>query len=118
MAGFTHHPEQLRRQIEAADAVLFCTPEYAGNLPGSLKNLLDWTVGGGQLYGKPAAWINVAPEGRGQGAADALASVLGSVGELCSLRRNVRDVACLAPRAPDNRDMLTTPRADARHVRR
>jgi NAD(P)H-dependent FMN reductase len=66
----------LRRDIEAADAVLFCTPEYAGNLPGSLKNLLDWTVGGGQ----PAAWINVAPQGRGSGAVDALAGVLGYVG--------------------------------------
>jgi NAD(P)H-dependent FMN reductase len=60
--------------------VLFCTPEYAGTLPGSFKNLLDWTVGGGQLYGKPVAWINVAAQGRGQGAQDALASVLGYVG--------------------------------------
>jgi chromate reductase len=40
--------------IASADAVLFSTPEYAGGLPGSLKNLLDWTVGGGQLYGKPS----------------------------------------------------------------
>ena len=70
----------LREEIAAADAVLFCTPEYAGTLPGSFKNLLDWTVGGGQLYGKPAAWINVAVQGRGQGAQDALASVLGYVG--------------------------------------
>ncbi len=70
----------LRQQIGAADAVLFCTPEYAGSLPGSLKNLLDWTVGGGELYGKPAAWINVAAQGRGTGASDALASVLGYVG--------------------------------------
>ena len=36
----------LRRQIAAANAVLFCTPEYAGALPGTFKNLLDWTVGG------------------------------------------------------------------------
>jgi chromate reductase len=71
---------KLREEITAADAVLFCTPEYAGTLPGSFKNLLDWTVGGGQLYGKPAAWINVAAQGRGQGAQDALASVLGYVG--------------------------------------
>ena len=71
---------ELRREIAAADAVLFCTPEYAGTLPGSFKNLLDWTVGGGQLYGKPVAWINVAAQGRGQGAQDALASVLGYVG--------------------------------------
>lgn len=71
---------QLREEIAAADAVLFCTPEYAGTLPGSFKNLLDWTVGGGQLYGKPASWINVAAQGRGQGAQDTLASVLGYVG--------------------------------------
>ena len=71
---------RLRRQIGAADAVLFCTPEYAGNLPGSFKNLLDWTVGGGEMYGKPVAWLNVAAAGRGTGAADALAGVLGYVG--------------------------------------
>lgn len=71
---------ELRRQIAAADAVLFCTPEYAGSLPGSFKNLLDWTVRGGEMYGKPVAWINVAAEGRGTGAHDALATVLGYVG--------------------------------------
>ena len=45
----------LRAQIAAADAVLFCTPEYAGALPGSFKNLLDWTVGGAEMYGRPVA---------------------------------------------------------------
>ena len=71
---------ELRREIGAADAVLFCTPEYAGTLPGSLKNLLDWTVGGGQLYEKPVAWLNVAAANRGLGAQQTLASVLGYVG--------------------------------------
>jgi chromate reductase, NAD(P)H dehydrogenase (quinone) len=70
----------LRGEIEAADAVLFCTPEYAGTLPGSFKNLLDWTVGGGQLYGKPVAWLNVAAANRGGGAQETLLSVLGYVG--------------------------------------
>jgi chromate reductase, NAD(P)H dehydrogenase (quinone) len=72
--------DQLRRAIAAADAVVFCTPEYAGSLPGSFKNLLDWTVGGGEMYGKPTAWINVAAPGRGAGAQESLASVLGYVG--------------------------------------
>lgn len=71
---------ELRREIAASDAVLFCTPEYAGNLPGSFKNLIDWTVGGGELYRKPVAWINVAVGGRGQAAIDALSGVLGYVG--------------------------------------
>jgi NAD(P)H-dependent FMN reductase len=69
---------RLRQAIAQADAVLFCTPEYAGALPGALKNLLDWTVGGTELTGKPAAWIAVAPDPRrGSGAHQELAVVLG-----------------------------------------
>jgi len=49
---------RLRRQLGEARAVLFSTPEYAGALPGSLKNLLDWSVGGGEMSGKPVGWIN------------------------------------------------------------
>jgi chromate reductase len=78
----TAHPSvvALHEQISNADAVLFCTPEYAGTLPGSFKNLLDWTVGTADLYGKPAAFLNVAALGRGDGAAATLISVLGYVG--------------------------------------
>jgi NADPH-dependent FMN reductase len=60
--------------------VLFCTPEYAGSLPGSLKNLLDWTVRGGELYEKPVAYVGVAADGRGAGAEATLRAVLGYVG--------------------------------------
>ncbi|WP_051027450.1 NADPH-dependent FMN reductase [Nocardia higoensis] len=70
----------LRAELARADAVLFSTPEYAGTLPGALKNLLDWTVGTADLYEKPVAWLCVAPEGRGDGAIATLASVLGYVG--------------------------------------
>ena len=80
----------LRREIAHADAVLFCTPEYAGTLPGTFKNLLDWTVGGGELYGKPVSWINVASPGRGTGADAALATVLGYVGATVMSSRAVR----------------------------
>jgi NAD(P)H-dependent FMN reductase len=80
----------LRAALGAADAVVFCTPEYAGALPGSLKNLLDWTVGTGDLYGRPAAWINVAAPGRGTGALAELASVLRYV------TAEVIDAACVA----------------------
>jgi chromate reductase len=71
---------ELRERIAASDAVLFCVPEYAGTLPGSLKNLLDWTVGGGEMDGKPVGWINVAVGGRGRGAEEHLPIVLGYVG--------------------------------------
>jgi NAD(P)H-dependent FMN reductase len=73
---------ELRARIAAADALLFCTPEYAGTLPGSLKNLLDWTVGGGEIYGKPVGWVNVAVGGRGTGAEEHLAMVLRYVGAI------------------------------------
>jgi NAD(P)H-dependent FMN reductase len=77
------HPEvaRLREAVRAADAILFCTPEYAGALPGVLKNLLEWTIGDdqpGSIYGKPAAWVNVSSSPTG--AADAhesLRKVLG-----------------------------------------
>ena len=38
----------LRSRIRTADAVVLSTPEYAGALPGSFKNLLDWTIGDDQ----------------------------------------------------------------------
>jgi NAD(P)H-dependent FMN reductase len=69
----------LREQLAGADAVLFCTPEYAGTLPGSLKNLLDWTVGNGDLVDKPVAWVNVGGPGRGAGAVATLQTVLSYV---------------------------------------
>ena len=81
---------ELRARIAAADALLFCTPEYAGTLPGSLKNLLDWTVGGGEIYGKPVGWINVAAGGRGTGAEEHLAMVLRYVGAVAVERAGVR----------------------------
>src|SRR6201988_5555842 len=34
--------ETLRRQIAAADALLFVTPEYNYSIPGVLKNAIDW----------------------------------------------------------------------------
>ena len=70
---------RLREAVVAADAVLFSTPEYAGTLPGSFKNLLDWTVGAGVLDGKPVGILNVAAPGRGEGAQATLVTVLGYV---------------------------------------
>ena len=56
----------LRSRIRTADAVVWSTPEYAGALPGSFKNLLDWTIGDdrpGSIYEKPVAWVNVSAHG-------------------------------------------------------
>jgi chromate reductase len=70
---------ELRAEIRKADAVIFSTPEYAGALPGSFKNLLDWSIGDGEIrsiYEKPVAWINASPRGAVH-AHDSLRRVLG-----------------------------------------
>jgi chromate reductase len=51
----------LRGRVERADALLISTPEYAHGLPGSLKNALDWLVGGHEFVGKPVAVLNASP---------------------------------------------------------
>ena len=86
----------MRRAVNAADAILICTPEYAGALPAVLKNLLEWTIGDASTYEKPIAWINVS--GGPTGAADAhesLGKVLGYahadvVSEACARIRVAR----------------------------
>jgi chromate reductase len=89
----------LRGALAAVDALLLSTPEYAGALPGSFKNLLDWTVGGGQTYGMSVAWINVSGAAAPSGGADAhesLRKVLGYTGA------EIAEEACL--RLPLSRD--------------
>ncbi len=71
----------MRTAIHSSDALLFSTPEYAGALPGSFKNLLDWTIGDdvvGSIYEKPVAYINTsaAPNGAAD-AHESLRKVLG-----------------------------------------
>jgi chromate reductase, NAD(P)H dehydrogenase (quinone) len=94
----------LRDAIHDADALLFCTPEYAGALPGAFKNLLDWTVGDADprsISGKPVGWLNVSGPAAPSGGADAhasLAKVLGYVGA------HVVEDACL--RLPLTRDAV------------
>jgi chromate reductase len=96
--------DRLRRAVQDADAVLFCTPEYAGGLPGSFKNLLDWTVGDASprsLHRKPVAWINASSPASPTGARDAhasLATVLRYVGA------DIVEAACV--RIPVTRDMV------------
>ncbi len=50
--------ESFRTALRESDAVIFSTPEYAHGIPGVLKNALDWVVGSGELYQKPAVMCN------------------------------------------------------------
>ncbi len=58
--------QRLRDAVHRADAIMFSTPEYAGAMPGALKNLLEWLIGDDQprsVYEKPVGWINCSPRG-------------------------------------------------------
>jgi chromate reductase, NAD(P)H dehydrogenase (quinone) len=91
----------MRSAIAGADAVLICTPEYAGALPAAMKNVLEWTIGDAGTYGKPVAWINAAGPAAPSGAADAhesLAKVLRYAGA------EIVTAACT--RVPVTRDMV------------
>jgi chromate reductase, NAD(P)H dehydrogenase (quinone) len=72
--------QDLRAAVRGADAILFCTPEYAGALPGSFKNALDWTIGDEHprsIFQKPVAWINASAHSTGAtDAHDSLEKVL------------------------------------------
>ena len=103
--GIAVHPAvaAMRAQVARADAILICTPEYAGALPAAIKNALEWTIGDAGTYGKPVAWINASGAAAPTGAADAhesLAKVLAYAGA-----EIVRD-ACA--RIPISRNMIDT----------
>jgi chromate reductase len=51
----------LRALVAQADALVISSPEYAHGVPGSLKNALDWLVGGVELPGKPVALFDASP---------------------------------------------------------
>ena len=67
----------LRAQVEAADGLLICTPEYVFSLPGSLKNLLEWLVSTTLLTGKPTALITASAAG--EKAHEALQLIVGTL---------------------------------------
>jgi chromate reductase len=74
---------ELRAAIRDASALLFSTPEYAGAMPGALKNLLEWTIGGVEISDKPTGWINPSTNPlRAEKTFTSLATVLGYTGAI------------------------------------
>jgi NAD(P)H-dependent FMN reductase len=72
---------------------MVCTLEYAGALPGALKNLLEWTVGDASTYRKPITWINAAGPAAPTGAADAHASLRTVLGYVYA---DIVEMACVS----------------------
>ncbi|WP_179402834.1 NADPH-dependent FMN reductase [Burkholderia guangdongensis] len=67
-ADFPDVAKRFKQSIEAADALLFVTPEYNRSMPGVLKNALDW---GSRPWGtnswarKPGAVLGTSPGATG-----------------------------------------------------
>lgn len=53
----------FRQQLDCADGVLICTPEYAHGVPGALKNAIDWTISSSQFPHKPTLLITASTGG-------------------------------------------------------
>ncbi len=49
--------QALRAAVAAADAVIFCTPEYVFSVPAILKNAIEWCVASTVFSDKPTAMV-------------------------------------------------------------
>lgn len=76
--------QRLKADVEAADAVLFVTPEYNRSIPGLVKNAIDWGTrpyGKNSWAGKPGSIVGTSPGATGTAVAQShLRSVLVSCG--------------------------------------
>ncbi len=55
---------RLKAEIDAADAILFVTPEHNRSIPAALKNVIDWVgrpYGQSNWPGKPGAIVGTTP---------------------------------------------------------
>ncbi|SHM59201.1 NADPH-dependent FMN reductase [Chryseobacterium polytrichastri] len=59
-------PEEIlnfRKEIETADGVLICTPEYVFSIPSGLKNAIEWCVSTTVFSEKPVGIITASANG-------------------------------------------------------
>ncbi len=62
----TNPPEEVlafRKQIEQADGILICTPEYVFSIPSGLKNAIEWCVSATVFSDKPMGLITASAQG-------------------------------------------------------
>jgi chromate reductase, NAD(P)H dehydrogenase (quinone) len=85
--------QDWRSQISQADAIIFCTPEYAHGVPGVLKNALDWIVSSGEFMHKPTAVISASPSP--DGGEKANASLVQTL-RMMMAEINERSILCIA----------------------
>jgi chromate reductase, NAD(P)H dehydrogenase (quinone) len=55
---------KLRNEIEKADGILICTPEYVFSIPSGLKNAIEWCVSTTVFSEKPIGLITASANGQ------------------------------------------------------
>ena len=55
---------KLRADIESADAVIICTPEYVFSIPSGLKNAIEWCISTTVFSDKPTGIITASADGQ------------------------------------------------------
>jgi chromate reductase, NAD(P)H dehydrogenase (quinone) len=55
---------EFRHQVEAADGIIICTPEYVFSIPSGLKNAIEWCVSTTVFSGKPAGLVTASASGQ------------------------------------------------------
>ncbi len=63
--------QELREHIATSEAIIISTPEYAFEISGVLKNMLDWLVSSAQTINKPIAVISASTSAMGGDKANA-----------------------------------------------
>jgi NAD(P)H-dependent FMN reductase len=54
---------KFRENIENADAIIICTPEYVFSIPSGLKNAIEWCVATTVFSNKPTGLITASADG-------------------------------------------------------
>ncbi len=55
---------KFRKNIENADGIIICTPEYVFSIPSGLKNAIEWCVSTNIFTGKPIGLITASANGQ------------------------------------------------------
>ncbi|MCW7493994.1 NAD(P)H-dependent oxidoreductase [Leptospira sp. 2 VSF19] len=75
------------KEVEKADGILICSPEYVFSIPGVLKNAIEWAVSSVVFTDKPVALITAASVG--EKAHESLLLVLKTIGAKLSEKTNL-----------------------------